>query len=103
MLPQCLWALVVSLLLAALPTRAQTTQRFTLDTPVILTGNNFTTTSTPVLFSLPSSSTSSQVTISLALCAAASNNPPRVFVSNSSGSQVVPGPNGGVDVYEVQI
>ncbi len=109
MLPQFLWALVVSFLLAGVPpARAQTTTRLTLllslDTPVTLTGKNFSTTSDPVLFSLPSSSTSSsEVTISLALCAAASSNPPRVFVSNSSDSQVVLGPNGGADAFGVQI
>lgn len=104
MLPQFLWALVVSFWLAAVPpARAQTTTRFTLslDTPVTLTGNNFSTTSSPVLFSLPSSS--SEVTISLALCAAASSSPTLFFVSNSSDSQIVPGPNGGAGVFEVQI
>ncbi|KAI9439426.1 stretch-activated Ca2+-permeable channel component-domain-containing protein [Lactarius psammicola] len=103
MLPQFLWALVVSYLLAGVPpARTQTTTRLALsfNTPVTLTGN-FSTTPAPVLFSLPSSSTSSsEVTISLALCAAASSNPPRVFVGNSS---VVPGPNGGADVFGVQI
>ena len=108
MLPHFLWALVLSFLLAGPPpARAQTVTRLTLtlDTPVTLTGKNFSTiTSAPVLFSLPSSSTSSsEVTISLASCAAASSNPPLVFVSNSSDSQVVPGPNGGADVFEVQI
>lgn len=104
MLPQFLWALVV---LTGVPSaRPQTTTRLalSLDTPVTLTGKNFSSISTPVLFSLPSSSTSSsEVTISLALCAAASSNPPLVFVSNSSDSQVVPGPNGGANVFGVQI
>ncbi|KAH8993747.1 stretch-activated Ca2+-permeable channel component-domain-containing protein [Lactarius akahatsu] len=94
MLPQFLWAIVVSFLLAD-------DYRLSFDTPVTVTGKNFSTTSAPALFSLPSSS--SEVTISLALCAAASTNPPRVFVSNSSDSQVVPGPNGGADVFGVQI
>ncbi|KAI9439066.1 stretch-activated Ca2+-permeable channel component-domain-containing protein [Lactarius indigo] len=102
MLPQFLWAAVVSFLLAGVPpVRAQTTTGLSFDTPVTLTGKNFSTTSAPVLFSLPSSS--SDVTISLALCAVASTNPPHVFVSNSSDSQVVPGPNGGADVFGVQI
>ncbi|KAH9014589.1 stretch-activated cation channel Mid1 [Lactarius deliciosus] len=102
MLPQFLWAIVVSFFFAgAPPVRAQTTTELSFDTPVTLTGKNFSTTSAPALFSLPSSS--SEVTISLALCAAASTNPPRVFVSNSSDSQVVPGPNGGADVFGVQI
>lgn len=97
MLPQLLWALV------AAGARAQTasTPTLPLDSPVTLSGKNFSTTSSPVLFSLPSSS--SQVTISLALCATASSSPPLVFVSNSSDSQVVPGPNGGADVFGVQI
>ena len=104
MLPQFLWALVISFLFASLPpTRAQTVTTLTLslDTPVTLSGKNFSTTSSPVLFSLPPSS--SEITISLALCAAASSNPPLVFVSNSSDSQVVPGPNGGADAFGVQI
>ena len=96
MLTQFLWALVF----AGIPsTRAQTTLSF--DTPLTLTGNNFSSTSSPVLFSLPPSS--SEVTISLALCAAASSNPPLVFVSNGSDSQFVPGPNGGTDVFGIQI
>ena len=100
MLHQFLWALLA---VGAPPTRAQsaTTPALLFDSPVALSGQNFSTTSSPVLFSLPSSS--SQVTISLALCAAASSSPPLVFVSNSSDSQVVPGPNGGADVFGVQI
>ncbi|KAN0128026.1 Stretch-activated cation channel Mid1, partial [Lactarius tabidus] len=100
MLTQFLWALVAA---GAPPTRAQTaaTPTLALDSPLTLSGQNFSTTSSPVLFSLPPSS--SQVTISLALCAAASSSPPLVFVSNSSDSQVVPGPNGGTDVFGVQI
>ena len=100
MLHQFVWAIVAA---SAHPTRAQnaTTPTLAFNSPVALSGRNFSTTSSPVLFSLPSSS--SQVTISLALCAAASSNPPLVFVSNSSDSQVVPGPNGGADVFGVQI
>lgn len=102
MLPQFFWAIVLSFFLAGVPSvRAQTTTALSFDTPVTLTGKNFSTTSAPALFSLPSSS--SEVTISLALCASASTNPPRVFVSNSSDSQVVPGPNAGADVFGVQI
>ncbi|KAF8493803.1 stretch-activated Ca2+-permeable channel component-domain-containing protein [Russula emetica] len=70
-----------------------------LDTPISLSANNFST-STQLLFSLPSSS---QLSISIALCAPPSSNPPRVFVSNSSNSQVIPGPNGGSDVFEVTL
>ncbi|KAI0259513.1 stretch-activated Ca2+-permeable channel component-domain-containing protein [Gloeopeniophorella convolvens] len=99
MLPHTLWALVASFLLDAPLTRAQTSSLpLTFNTPVTLTGKNFSTTSTPVLFALPPSS--SPITISLALCAAASSSPPRVFVSNST-AQVVPGPSGGEDVFEV--
>src|ERR1700761_4343811 len=104
MLPQFLWALVISFLFTGLPpTRAQTATTLTLslDTPATLSGKNFSTTSSPVLFSLPPSS--SEVTISLALCATASSNPPLVFVSNSSDSQVVPGPNGDAGVFGIQI
>lgn len=70
------------------------------DTPLTLSGNNFSTTSTPLLFSLPSDS---QITISLALCDAPSSSPPLVFVTNSSSSQVIPGPSGGSDVFEVTL
>ncbi|KAF8269120.1 stretch-activated Ca2+-permeable channel component-domain-containing protein [Lactarius quietus] len=104
MLPQFPWAPVVSLWFVGVPlARAQTATPLTLsfDTPVTLSGANFSTTSSPVLISLPPSS--SEVTISLALCAVASSNPPLVFVSNSSDSQVVPGPNGGADVFGIQI
>lgn len=71
-----------------------------LDTPLPLSANNFSTSSTPLLFSLPSSS---QLTISISLCASPSSSPPRVFVSNSSNSQIIPGPNGGSDVFEVTL
>jgi len=91
-----LWALA---LLLALPlTRTQSTRpSLSLDTPLPLAGNNFSTT---LIFSLPSSS---QLTVSVALCAPQSSNPPRVFVSNSTNSQLIPGPNGGQDVFEVNI
>ena len=72
-----------------------------LDTPLSLSASNFSTsTSTPLLFSLPSSS---QLTISVALCAPPSSNALRIFVSNSSSSQVIPGPNGGSDVFELTL
>ncbi|KAI0286249.1 stretch-activated cation channel Mid1 [Russula brevipes] len=101
MLPSSLWALVASVVLSLPLIPAQSTQTsLSFDTLVTLTGNNFSTTSTPVLFSLPSSSA---ITISLALCAAASSNPPRVLVSNSTDSQVPPDSSGGPDVYEVMI
>jgi calcium channel MID1 len=101
---QLLWPLSASLLLSlpfALSQNTQTALSF--KTPVTLAGNNFSTSSAPVLFSLPSSS--SQISISLALCAVASSNPPRIFATNSSSSSqpVVPGPNGGPDVFEVTI
>jgi calcium channel MID1 len=98
-----LWSLSLSLL--SLPFALAQTPKASLsfDTPVTLTGSNFSTTSsTPLLFSLPSSS---QITISLALCAAPSSNPPSVFVTNSSSSSqlVVPGPDGGPDVFQLTI
>jgi hypothetical protein len=37
------------------------------------------------------------------LCASPSSNAPRVFVSNSTDSQLIPGPNGGSDVFEVAL
>lgn len=82
--------------------RPQSTQpALALDTPLSLSANNFSTsTSTPLLFALPPSS---QLTISVALCASPSSNAPRVFVSNSTDSQLVPGPNGGSDVFEVTL
>jgi len=91
-----LWVLV---LLFSLPLiRPQSIHSsLSLNTPLSLSANNFSS-STPLLFSLPSSS---QLTISVALCAPPSSSPPRVFVSNSSDSQVIPGPNGGPDVFEV--
>ena len=96
-----LWPLV---LLFSLPwgVRPQSTHTpLSLDSPLSLSADNFSTsTSTPVLFSLPSSS---QLTISVALCASPSSNAPRVFVSNSTDSQLVPGPNGGSDVFEVTL
>jgi calcium channel MID1 len=93
-----LWALV---LLFSLPwVHPQSTNpTLSLDTPLSLSANNFST-STPLLFSLPSSS---QLSISIALCAPPSSNAPRVFVSNSSNSQVIPRPNGGSDVFEVTL
>ncbi|SRR6266851_5532837 len=103
MLAQSLWALSASLLLSLPSTLSQSTQlSLSFDTPVTLTGSNFTTTSTPLVFSLPSSS---QITISVALCAAASSSPPRIFVTNSSSSSqlVVPGPAGGPNVFQVTI
>lgn len=102
MLSRSLWALSPFLLF--LPsTLAQSTQiPLSFSTPITLTGGNFSTTSTPLVFSLPSSS---QITISVALCAAASSNPPHIFVTNSSSSSqaVIPGPAGGPDVFEVTI
>jgi calcium channel MID1 len=103
MLAQSLWALAVSFLLSFPFSSAQTTQiSLAFDTPVTLTGANFSTSSTPLVFSLPSSS---QITISLAQCAVASSSPPRVFVTNSSSNSqvVIPGPAGGPDVFEVLI
>jgi hypothetical protein len=94
-----LWPLV-SLLISLPLTRPQSTlSSLNLNTPLSLAGNNFSSPA-PLLFSLPSSS---QLTISIALCASPSSNPPRVFVSNSSASQVPPGPNGGPDVFEVTL
>ena len=105
MLAQSLWPLSALLFLSLPFVLSQSTQTaLTFNTPVTLAGNNFSNTSAPVLFSLPS--TSSQITISLALCAAASSQPPRVFVTNSSSSSqpVVPGPDSdGPDVFEVTI
>ena len=101
MLAQSSWALSALFLLSLPSTLAQSPQtQLSFDTPVTLTGGNFSTTSTPVVFSLPSSS---QITISIALCAAASSSPPHVFVTNtSSDSQVViPGPAGGPNVFEL--
>jgi hypothetical protein len=94
-----LWPLV---LLFTLPwvVRPQSTQpALSLDSPLSLSATNFSnSTSTPLLFSLPSSS---QLTVSVALCATPSSNAPSIFVSNSSNSQVIPGPNGGSDVFEI--
>jgi calcium channel MID1 len=90
-----LWPLVCLFFLPL--TRSQSIHSsLSLNAPLSLSGNNFS--STPLLFSLPSSS---QLTVSIALCTSPSNTPPRVFVSNSSDSQVTPGPNGGPDVFEV--
>jgi len=103
MLAHSRWPLSASFLLSLPFALSQSTQpSLSFGTPVTLTGANFSTTSTPLLFSLPSSS---QITISLALCAAASNSPPRVFVTNSSSSSqpVVPGPDGGPDVFQVTV
>jgi hypothetical protein len=94
--PRMLWVLVLLLSLPLI--RPQSIHSsLSLDTPLSLSANNFSS-STPLLFSLP---TSSQLNISVALCAPPSSTPPRVFVSNSSDSQVIPGPNGGPDVFEV--
>lgn len=101
MLAQSLWALSALFLLSLPSTLAQSTQiQLSFDTPVTLTGGNFSTTSTPLVFSLPSSS---QITISIALCAAASSTPPHIYVTNSSSDSqvVIPGPAGGLDVFEV--
>src|SRR5712672_941182 len=101
MLEQSLWAIALAFVFSFPLIRSQSTQSsLSFDTPVTLTGNNFSTaSSTPVLFSLPSAS---QITVSLALCTTASNDPPRVFLSNSSN--VIPGPNSGEpNVYEVTL
>jgi len=101
MLAQSLWALSALFLLSLPSTLAQSIQiQLSFDTPVTLTGGNFSTTSTPLVFSLPSSS---QITISIALCAAASSTPPHIYVTNSSSDSqvVIPGPAGGLDVFEV--
>ena len=91
-----LWPLVCLLSLSL--TRSQSIHSsLSLNVPLFLSGNNFSS-STPPLFSLPSSS---QLTVSIASCSSPSSNPPRVFVSNSSDSQLIPGPNGGADVFEV--
>ena len=103
MLAQSRWPLHPLFLLSLPFALSQSTQlSLSFDSPLTLTGTNFSTTSTPLLFSLPSSS---QITISLALCAAASSSPPRVFVTNGSSSSqpVVPGPDGGPDVFQVTI
>ena len=93
-----LWPLF---LLPCLVRTQSTHPALSLDTPLSLSASNFSTsTSTPLLFSLPSSA---QLTISVALCAPPSSSAPRVFVSNSSDSQVIPGPSGGLDVFEVTL
>ena len=99
--PRMLWPLV---LLVTLPwaVRPQSSRpALSLDSPLDISAGNFSnSTSTPLLFSLPSSS---QLTVSVALCATPSSNAPSIFVSNSSNSQVIPGPNGGSDVFEITL
>jgi hypothetical protein len=96
-----LWPLLLFFSLPWVVRPQSTHPALSFDTPLSLSANNFSTsTSTPVLFSLPSSS---QLTISIALCAPPSTNAPRVFVSNSSNSQVIPGPDGESDVFEVTL
>ena len=96
-----LWPLVLFFSLPLLARPQSTHPTISLDSLISLSANNFSTsTSTPLLFSLPSSS---QLTISVALCASPSSNAPRIFVSNSTNSQVIPGPNGGSDVFEVTL
>ncbi|KAI0275521.1 stretch-activated cation channel Mid1 [Russula aff. rugulosa BPL654] len=96
-----LWPLVLLFSLPCLVRPQSTLPALSFNTPLSLSANNFSTsTSTPLLFSLPSSS---QLTVSVALCAAPSSNAPSVFVSNSTNSQLVPGPNGGSDVFEVTL
>src|SRR6266446_2596866 len=66
-----LWAVVCLFSLSLI--RCQTTRpSLSLDTPLALSANNFSS-STPLLFSLPASS---QLSISLALCAAESSSSP---------------------------
>ncbi|KAF9473214.1 hypothetical protein BDN70DRAFT_817583 [Pholiota conissans] len=89
MLPEALVALLVAALAAA-----QTRQTLALNQ---ITSLN-TTTAQPRL--IPSAS--SRLAISVALCAVASPVP-RFFVSNSSSSAAVPGPGGGVDVWEISL
>ncbi|KAI9450486.1 stretch-activated Ca2+-permeable channel component-domain-containing protein [Lactarius psammicola] len=103
MAPLFLWALVVSYLLAGVPpARTQTTTRLALsfNTPVTLTGN-FSTTPAPVLFSLPSSST--LLPRSPYLWRYARPHRVTLLASLFGNSSVVPGPNGGADVFGVQI
>ena len=96
-----LWPLVLLFSFPCLVRPQSTLPALSFNTPLSLSANNFSTsTSTPLLFSLPSSS---QLTVSVALCAAPSSNAPSVFVSNSTNSQLVPGPNGGSDVFEVTL
>ncbi|KAH9979834.1 stretch-activated cation channel Mid1 [Russula compacta] len=101
-LSRCALASPLSLLLSlSQVVRSQDTlSTLSFDTPLTLSGNNFSTTSTPLLFSLPPAS---QITISLALCDAPSSSPPLVFVTNGSSSQVIPGPSDGPDVFEVTL
>ena len=96
-----LWPLVLLFSLPCLVRPQSTHPALSLESPLSLSANNFSTSaSTPLLFSLP---TSSQLTVSVALCASPSSNPPTVFVSNSTDSQVIPGPNGGSDVFEITL
>lgn len=94
-----LWPLVLLFIFPRVVRPQSTQQALSLDTPLLISAGNFSnSTTTPLLFSLPSSS---QLTVSVALCATPSSNAPTIFVSNSSNSQVIPGPNGGSDVFEI--
>ncbi|KAI0050150.1 hypothetical protein FA95DRAFT_1487893 [Auriscalpium vulgare] len=105
MLPDSLW-LLVSALALSLPDRtaAQTPSRaLLLNTPLALAAANFSSTSTPLLFALPDPpSSSSPLTVSIALCSAASSAAPRFFITNDS-QVAVPGPGGGTDVWELVV
>lgn len=71
-----------------------------LNTPVPLGAVNLTSTN-PATFTLPNPSSSSFLSVSIALCSN-STTIPQFWVSNNSDS-ATPGPSGGTDVYQLSI
>jgi hypothetical protein len=95
-LPPSLWALIVSFALLP-PAAAQTS--LTLNN-VLQLANTTSSSSAPLLLSLPS--TSSLLSVSIALCASASSSGLSFFVTNSS-TVSTPGPGGGTDVFQLDL
>ncbi|KAK0187108.1 stretch-activated Ca2+-permeable channel component-domain-containing protein [Armillaria mellea] len=85
MFPETLWCLLNIAIVAA-----QTRQQLSL--------NNVSSFDESSSFTLPDSS---NLTVSLALCSSASSA--RFFVTNTSSNADNPGPDGGIDVYEISL
>ncbi|KAI0067521.1 hypothetical protein BV25DRAFT_1819850 [Artomyces pyxidatus] len=102
MLPRSLWALVSSLAfsLPELIAAQSMSRMLLLNTPLHLTGPNFT--SNPLIFSLPMPPSTSSLNVSVALCNNVSASNLQFFVTNNS-DVAIPGPDGGTDVWELVV
>lgn len=97
-LPDTLW-LLISCLAFPLPNARAQSSKIPLNTPIFLSNSNLT--SNPSTFTLPSPSSSSLLSVSVALCTD-STTIPQFYVSNNSDSSS-PGPSGTTDVYQLSV